>query len=33
MLVKMIVVDLDGTILNKNGKTSEKTKEYLMLLK
>lgn len=32
-MIKMIVVDLDGTILNDNSKVSEKTKEYLKQLK
>lgn len=32
-LTKMIVLDLDGTILDNNGKISKATKEYLNLLK
>lgn len=32
-LIKMIVVDLDGTLLNDNRKISDKTKEYLNILK
>lgn len=32
-MIKMIVVDLDGTILNNNGKVSMITKQYLMKLK
>lgn len=32
-MYKMIVVDLDGTLLNKNGKVSNKTKKYLKKLK
>lgn len=32
-MVKMIVVDLDGTLLNEHGKTSYDTKNYLTKLK
>lgn len=32
-MIKMIVVDLDGTILNKDRKISESTKKYLKKLK
>lgn len=32
-MVKMIVVDLDGTILTDSGKVSKNTKEYLRRLK
>lgn len=32
-MYKMIVVDLDGTILDKNREISESTKEYLKMLK
>lgn len=32
-MIKMIVVDLDGTILNKDRKMSESTKKYLKKLK
>lgn len=32
-MIKMIVVDLDGTILDENRKVSENTKQYLLKLK
>lgn len=32
-LIKMIVLDLDGTLLNSGGKISERSKNYLNKLK
>ncbi len=30
---KMIVMDLDGTLLNSNGKVTQKTRDYLNKMK